>query len=168
MLYRMSEPAYRPDPRLEHALDVLLILHADHEQDCSTAAVRGVGSSQVDPYSAVAAGIAALYGPLHGGANEAVLRMLGRIQRRENVSAFIQAVKRGSERLIGFGQVPIKTTTLARKSSGRWHTRCSRSRAATRCLRSRLSLRGSPARTTTSSRAACIPTSTFTLRRSTG
>src|SRR5919198_204174 len=80
MMYKMTELKYQPDPRLERALDVLFILHADHEQNCSTSAVRSVGSSQVDPYSAVAAGIAALYGPLHGGANEAVLRMLRRIE----------------------------------------------------------------------------------------
>ena len=82
MVSRMTELKYEPDPRLEHALDVLFILHADHEQNCSTNAVRAVGSSQVDPYSAVAAGVAALYGPLHGGANEAVLRMLRRIETR--------------------------------------------------------------------------------------
>ena len=82
MIYKMTEIRYEPDPRLEHALDVLFILHADHEQNCSTSAVRGVGSSQVDPYSAVAAGVAALYGPLHGGANEAALRMLRRIGPR--------------------------------------------------------------------------------------
>ena len=79
MMFKMTEAKYEPDPRLEKALDVLWILHADHEQNCSTSAVRSVGSSQVDPYSAVAAGVAALYGPLHGGANEAVLRMLDRI-----------------------------------------------------------------------------------------
>ena len=82
MIYKMTEIRYEPDPRLEHALDVLFILHADHEQNCSTSAVRSVGSSQVDPYSAVAAGVAALYGPLHGGANEAVLRMLKRIESK--------------------------------------------------------------------------------------
>ncbi len=103
MLYKMTELKYRPDPRLEHALDVLFILHADHEQNCSTSAVRSVGSSQVDPYSAVAAGIAALYGPLHGGANEAVLRMLRRIESTHNVSDFIEGVKAGNERLMGFG-----------------------------------------------------------------
>ena len=80
MMFKMTEVQYEPDPRLERALDVLWILHADHEQNCSTNAVRGVGSSEVDPYSAVAAGVAALYGPLHGGANEAVLRMLERIE----------------------------------------------------------------------------------------
>jgi citrate synthase len=103
MIYKMTELKYEPDPRLEHALDVLFILHADHEQNCSTSAVRGVGSSQVDPYSAVAAGVAALYGPLHGGANEAVLRMLRRIEKPENVPDFIKGVKDGNERLMGFG-----------------------------------------------------------------
>ncbi len=103
MIYKMTELKYEPDPRLEHALDVLFILHADHEQNCSTSAVRGVGSSQVDPYSAVAAGVAALYGPLHGGANEAVLRMLRRIEKTENVPDFIEGVKAGKERLMGFG-----------------------------------------------------------------
>src|ERR1700744_104577 len=102
MIYRVAELKYTPDPRLEHALDVLFILHADHEQNCSTSAVRSVGSSQVDPYSAVAAGVAALYGPLHGGANEAVLRMLRRIGSVENVPDFIAGVKNGDERLMGF------------------------------------------------------------------
>ncbi|MDQ6915066.1 MAG: citrate synthase [Actinomycetota bacterium] len=103
MLYKMTELKYEPDPRLERALDILFILHADHEQNCSTSAVRSVGSSQVDPYSAVAAGIAALYGPLHGGANEAVLRMLKRIETKENIPDFIAGVKEGDERLMGFG-----------------------------------------------------------------
>jgi citrate synthase len=103
MLYKMTELKYEPDPRLERALDILFILHADHEQNCSTSAVRSVGSSQVDPYSAVAAGIAALYGPLHGGANEAVLRMLKRIEKKENIPDFIAGVKDGKERLMGFG-----------------------------------------------------------------
>lgn len=103
MLFKMTELKYQPDPRLARALDILFILHADHEQNCSTSAVRAVGSSQVDPYSAVAAGIAALYGPLHGGANEQVLRMLRRIERKENVPDFIAGVKEGKERLMGFG-----------------------------------------------------------------
>jgi citrate synthase len=103
MIYKIAELKYEPDPRLEHALDVLFILHADHEQNCSTSAVRSVGSSQVDPYSSVAAGVAALYGPLHGGANEAVLRMLQRIGTKENVPDFIKGVKDGNERLMGFG-----------------------------------------------------------------
>jgi len=103
MLYKMAEQNYEPDPRLERALDVLWILHADHEQNCSTAAVRAVGSSNVDPFSAVAAGVAALYGPLHGGANEAVLRMLGRIGTVEEIPDFLQGVKDRKERLMGFG-----------------------------------------------------------------
>ena len=103
MIYKMTELKYEPDPRLARALDILFILHADHEQNCSTSAVRSVGSSQVDPYSAVAAGIAALYGPLHGGANEAVLRMLRRIERKENISDFVEGVKQGNEKLMGFG-----------------------------------------------------------------
>ncbi len=103
MLFKMTELKYEPDPRLTKALDVLFILHADHEQNCSTAAVRNVGSSQVDPYSAVAAGTGALYGPLHGGANEAVLRMLDRIGKKEDIDDFLKGVKDGDERLMGFG-----------------------------------------------------------------
>jgi citrate synthase len=103
MLFKMTQLKYEPDPRLEKALDILFILHADHEQNCSTNAVRAVGSSQVDPYSAVAAGVAALYGPLHGGANEQVLRMLRRIGSKDNISDFIAGVKDGKERLMGFG-----------------------------------------------------------------
>ena len=79
MMFKMTELKYEPDPRLAKALDVLFILHADHEQNCSTSAVRAVGSSQVDPFSAIAAGVAALYGPLHGGANEQVLHMITQI-----------------------------------------------------------------------------------------
>jgi len=103
MMYKMTELKYQPDSRLARALDILFILHADHEQNCSTNAVRAVGSSQVDPYSAVAAGVAALYGPLHGGANEAVLRMLKRIGSKDNIKDFMQGVKDGNERLMGFG-----------------------------------------------------------------
>jgi len=103
MMYKMTELKYEPDPRLERALDVLFILHADHEQNASTSAVRSVGSTQVDPYSAVAGGVAALYGPLHGGANEAALRMLARIETVENIPAFLEGVKAGNERLMGFG-----------------------------------------------------------------
>jgi citrate synthase len=103
MLFKMTEVKYDPDPRLAKALDVLFILHADHEQNCSTNAVRAVGSSGVDPYSAVAAGIAALYGPLHGGANEAVLRMLRRIEKVENIPDFLEGVKNREEKLMGFG-----------------------------------------------------------------
>jgi citrate synthase len=103
MMFKMTEVNYEPDERLERALDVLWILHADHEQNCSTNAVRSVGSSRVDPYSAVAAGVAALYGPLHGGANEAVLRMLDRIGSKDNIDDFLKGVKDGKERLMGFG-----------------------------------------------------------------
>ena len=103
MLFTTGVPKYTPDPRIVKALDVLFILHADHEQNCSTSAVRSVGSSQVDPYSAVAAGVGALYGPLHGGANEAVLQMLRRIETVDNIPGFIEGVKEGKERLMGFG-----------------------------------------------------------------
>ncbi len=103
MMYKMTELKYEPDPRLARALDVLFILHADHEQNASTSAVRSVGSTHVDPYSAVAAGVAALYGPLHGGANEQALRMLARIERVENIPDFLEGVKAGDERLMGFG-----------------------------------------------------------------
>src|SRR5687768_3996885 len=103
MMRKMTELKFEPDPRIEKALDILFILHADHEQNASTSAVRSVGSTQVDPYSAVAAGVAALYGPLHGGANEAVLRMLKRIETTENIPDFIKGVKDGNERLMGFG-----------------------------------------------------------------
>ncbi len=103
MMFKKTEAKYEPDPRLAKALDVLFILHADHEQNCSTSAVRGVGSSGVDPYSAVAAGVAALYGPLHGGANEAVLRMLRRIESVDNIPDFLERVKAREEKLMGFG-----------------------------------------------------------------
>jgi citrate synthase len=103
MMFRMVEPRFQPAPEVEHALDVLFILHADHEQNCSANAMRAVGSSQPDPYSTTAAAIAALYGPLHGGANEAVLRMLERIGSRDRIPGFIEGVKAGKERLMGFG-----------------------------------------------------------------
>jgi citrate synthase len=109
MLFKMSEPAYAADERLIHALEVLFILHADHEQNCSTNAVRSVGSAEADPYSAVAAGIGALFGPLHGGANEAVLKMLRRVKRTENVPDFIEGVKAGKEKLMGFGHRVYKS-----------------------------------------------------------
>jgi citrate synthase len=103
MLFKMSEPKFEADDRLVRALEVLFILHADHEQNASANAVRAVGSTQVDPYSSITAGIAALYGPLHGGANEAVLRMLRRIGSVDKVPDFIEGVKNGKERLMGFG-----------------------------------------------------------------
>jgi citrate synthase len=103
MMFKMTEVKYQPNPVLERALDVLFILHADHEQNCSTNAMRSIGSSHVDPYSAVAGAAAALYGPLHGGANEAVLRMLDEIGSKDNVPAYINRVKSGEVRLMGFG-----------------------------------------------------------------
>jgi citrate synthase len=103
MLWRMTEAKYSPDPVLEHAIDVLFILHADHEQNCSTNAMRAVGSSRPDPYSATAAAAAALYGPLHGGANEEVLRMLTEIGDKKRVPEFVKKFKSGEGRLMGFG-----------------------------------------------------------------
>jgi citrate synthase len=103
MMFKMTELKFRPNPVLERALDVLFILHADHEQNCSTNAMRGIGSSQVDPFSAIAGAAAALYGPLHGGANEAVLRMLNEIGSKERVPDYIKRVKAGEVRLMGFG-----------------------------------------------------------------
>jgi len=103
MLFKTTELKYRPNPTLEHALDVLFILHADHEQNCSANAMRNVGSSHVDPYSATAAATAALYGPLHGGANEEVLRMLLEIGSVSRVPEYIQRVKSGERKLMGFG-----------------------------------------------------------------
>jgi citrate synthase len=100
---------HQPNKVLQRALEILLILHADHEQNCSTSAVRGVGSSHVDPFSAVSAGIAALYGPLHGGANEAVLQMLDEVGDKKNVPSFIEKVKGGSGRLMGFGHRVYKS-----------------------------------------------------------
>ena len=109
MLFRMTEPRYKVSPVLERALDVLFILHADHEQNCSTSTMRNIGSSQADPYSSLAGAAAALYGPLHGGANEAVLRMLAEIGSLNNVPAFIKRVKGGDGRLMGFGHRVYKS-----------------------------------------------------------
>jgi citrate synthase len=103
MMWKTTELSYHPDPILEHAVDTLLILHADHEQNCSTTTMRTVGSSHSDPYSSAAAAAAALYGPLHGGANEQVLKMLTQIGSVDNVPAYIQRVKSGELRLMGFG-----------------------------------------------------------------
>ncbi len=103
MMFKMVEPRYAAAPEIAHALDVLFILHADHEQNCSTNAMRTVGSSHPDPYSATAAAVAALYGPLHGGANEAVVRMIERIGSMDRIPDFIAGVKAGKERLMGFG-----------------------------------------------------------------
>jgi citrate synthase len=103
MLFRMAEPRYKPNPVIERALDVLFILHADHEQNCSANAARAVGSAETDPYCSLAAAAAALYGPLHGGANEAVLRMLKEIGNVGNIPGFIEGVKNRERRLMGFG-----------------------------------------------------------------
>ena len=103
MLFKTTEIKYEPNQTIEKALEVLFILHADHEQNCSTNAVRSVGSSRVDPYSAVAGGVAALYGPLHGGANEEVLRMLRAIGSKARIPEFIKQVKEGKAKLMGFG-----------------------------------------------------------------
>jgi citrate synthase len=103
MMWKIAEPRYEPDPALSRALDILFILHADHEQNCGTTAMRTAGSAHADPYSCAAAACAALYGPRHGGANEAVIHMLNEIGSIENVPDFIQAVKAGKGRLQGFG-----------------------------------------------------------------
>jgi citrate synthase len=103
MMFKMTDAKYTPNPTLERALDILFILHADHEQNCSTNAMRAIGSSCVDPYSAMAGAAAALYGPLHGGAHEEVLKMLSRIDNTRNIPDFIQRVKNGEGKLMGFG-----------------------------------------------------------------
>jgi citrate synthase len=109
MLFKMTELKYKPHPVLERALDVLFILHADHEQNCSTSAMRAIGSSHVDPYSALAGAAAALYGPLHGGANEQVLRMLALIGSADKIPGFVADVKAGKGRLMGFGHRVYKS-----------------------------------------------------------
>ncbi len=109
MVARMTEPKYEANPAFSKALEVLFILHADHEQNCSTSAVRAVGSSHVDPFSAMSAGIAALFGPLHGGANEQVLRMIEEIGNVKNVPQFIEGVKGGKGKLMGFGHRVYKS-----------------------------------------------------------
>jgi citrate synthase len=109
MMFKMTETKYRPNPAVERALDVLFILHADHEQNCSTNAMRSVGSSRVDPYSALAAACAALYGPLHGGANEEVVHMLQKIGSKDKVPEFIKRAKAGEVRVMGFGHRVYKS-----------------------------------------------------------
>ncbi|MCA9737824.1 MAG: citrate synthase [Gemmatimonadota bacterium] len=109
MLFRIGVRDYKPNPVLERALDILFILHADHEQNCSTSTMRVIGSAHADPFSSMAGAMAALYGPLHGGANEAVLRMLTRIGSVDNVPSFIEGVKNREERLMGFGHRVYKS-----------------------------------------------------------
>ena len=141
MMFKMVEPRYAAAPEIEHALDVLFILHADHEQNCSTSAMRTVGSSHRDPYSATAAAVAALYGPLHGGANEAVVRMIERIGSVDRIPDFVAEVKAGKERLMGFGHRIYKNYDPPRKghqAHGRPGPRRHRLiAAARRCIRAR-------------------------------
>ena len=163
MLFKMTELKYQPNPVLERALDVLFILHADHEQNCSTSAMRNIGSSHVDPYSALAGAAAALYGPLHGGANEAVLRMLNEIGSVEQGARVHQEGEVGRRQQPPDGIRPPRLqvrTTRARRSSSGSPTWSSRSPARIRCSRSRSSSNASRCRTTTSSRASSIRTST--------
>jgi citrate synthase len=162
MLFKMTELKYQVNPVLERALEVLFILHADHEQNCSTSAMRGIGSSHVDPYSAMAGAAAALFGPLHGGANEAVLRMLTEIGSLQNVPGFIKRVKAGEGRLMGFGHRVYKSYDPRAKIIKQTADAVFESPARTRCSTSRWSSSGSRCRTTTSSRASCIRTSTST------
>ena len=168
MMYKMTELKYEPDPRLERALDILFILHADHEQNCSTSAVRAVGSSQVDPYSAVAAGIAALYGPLHGGANEAVAADAAP-DRHQGEHPGLHPGREGRQRAPdGLRPPRLQELRPAREDhqEGR-ATTSSRSPATTRCSTSRSSSRRSRSRTSTSSRASSTRTSTSTRASST-
>ena len=115
MLFKMTELQYKPNPVLERALEVLFILHADHEQNCSTHAMRGIGSSHVDPYSALAGAVAALYGPLHGGANEAVLRMLKEIGSLQNIPDFIKRVKARQRQADGLRPPGLQVVRPARQ-----------------------------------------------------
>ena len=170
MMWKIAEPRFEADPVLARALDVLFILHADHEQNCSTTAMRVVGSSHADPYSATAAAAAALYGPRHGGANEAVIRMLTEIGSIENVPDFIASVKAGTggQRLQGFGHRVYKSydpRAKIIKQHGRRGVRGHRAR--TRCSTSPSSSRRSPSPTSTSPRASSTRTSTSTRASST-
>ncbi len=168
MLFKMTELKYKPNPVLERALDVLFILHADHEQNCSTNAMRSVGSSQADPYSAIAAATAALYGPLHGGANEAVIRMLMEIGSIEKIPGYIKRVKAGEVRLMGFGHRIYKNYDPRAKIIKRGRRRGLRGdRAGARCSTSRSSSSASRSPTTTSSRTSSTRTSTSTRASST-
>ena len=168
MMWKVAEPHFEPDPVLARALDILFILHADHEQNCSTTAMRVVGSSHADPYSACAAACAALYGPRHGGANEAVIRMLTEIGSIENVPAFIESVKAGNGRLQGFGHRVYKSYDPRAKIIKRTADEVfDGHRARTRCSTSPSSSRRSPSPTTTSSPAGSTRTSTSTRASST-
>jgi hypothetical protein len=157
MLFKMTELKYNVNPTLERALDVLFILHADHEQNCSTSVMRGIGSSQADPYTALAGAARALAGPLHGGANEAVLRMLNEIGHVKHVPEFIKKVKGGDGPPDGVRPPGLQVLrSRARASSSRPPTRCLPSLARIRCSTSRSSSSGLPSKTTTSSAASSI------------
>ena len=161
MMWKATELKYEPNPVLERALDVLLILHADHEQNCSTNVMRAVGSAHADPFSATAAAAAALYGPLHGGANEQVLRMLKEIGSINRVPEYVKRVRSGELRLMGFGHRVYKNydprAQVIKKVTD----------DAARCSTSRWSWSGWPWLTTTSSSTASTPTSTSTPASST-
>ena len=167
MMRKMTELKYDPDPVLEHALDVLFILHADHEQNCSASAMRGVASSGSDPYSAAAAAAAALYGPLHGGANEQVLKMLREIGSVASVPDYIARVKTGEQRLTGFGHRVYRNydprATLIKEVADQVFEVTGRNR----CWTSRWSSSGSRSPTTTSSATSCTRTWTSTRASST-
>ena len=169
MMWKIAEPRFEADPALARALDVLFILHADHEQNCSTTAMRVVGSSHADPYSCCAAACAALYGPRHGGANEAVIRMLTDIGSIDNVARFINSVKEGSGgRLQGFGHRVYKNydprARIIKQTADEVFAHHRQEPAARHRARSS---RRSPSPTSTSSPASCIPTSTSTRASST-
>ena len=163
MLFKMTEVKYKANPALERALDVLFILHADHEQNCSTSTMRNIGSSHVDPYSALAGAAAALYGPLHGGANEAVLRMLkeiGSIEQHPGLHQAGQGRRRPPDGVRPSRLQVVRPAGQDHQADGRRSVRGHRAR--TRCSTSRSSSSGSRSRTTTSSRASSTPTSTST------
>jgi citrate synthase len=162
MLWKMAEPRYAPNPILERAIDVLFILHADHEQNCSANAMRSVGSSESDPYSSTAAAAAALYGPLHGGANEAVINMLNRIGDKKNIPDFVRRVKEGEGLLWGFGHRVYKTTIREPKLSSRRPTKYSSLPVRIPSSRSLSNLSASRSKMITSSSESSTPTSTST------
>jgi len=162
MVFRMSERDYKPNPILEKAFDVLFILHADHEQNCSASAMRAVGSSRVDPYSSLAAASAALYGPLHGGANAAVLYMLDKIGDVKNVPKFLEGVKNKKERLMGFGHRVYRNYDPRAKIIKELAHQVFEVTGRNPKLRSRWSSSGSRSKRTTSSSASSTPTSTST------
>ena len=163
MLFKMTEAKYTVNPMLERALEVLFILHADHEQNCGTNAMRAIGSSQADPFSALAGAAAALYGPLHGGANEAVLTMLNQIGSVANVPAFIKSVKNGEGRLMGFGHRVYKSYDPRATHHQAHRLRGVRGDGQEPAARHRASSSSaSRSRTSTSSRASSTRTSTST------